>query len=96
MKFKEHVYHNYKLPPNIISDHGSLFTSKLWKALFKSFGTKSAASTAYHPQTDSQSDIAHRKVEEMIRSFANYILEELWHKPENDSIRRTHNEQTFS
>ncbi len=49
-----------------------VFMSKFWKALFKSLGTKLAPSTAYRPQTDGQSEIANRKVEEMIRGFANY------------------------
>ena len=72
IKFKEHVYRNHGLPSKIISDRDSLFMSKFWKALFTSFGTKLAPSTAYHPQTDGQSEIANRKVEEMIRAFANY------------------------
>ena len=72
MKFKEHIYRNHGLPTKIISDRDSLFMSKFWKELFRSLGTKLAPSTAYHPQTDGQSEIANRKVEEMIRAFANY------------------------
>ena len=45
--------------------------SKFWKALFKSLGTKLAPSSAYHPQTDAQSEIADRKVEEMIKGYVN-------------------------
>ena len=40
--------------------------------MFKSLGTKIAPSTAFHPQTDGQTEIANRKVEEMIRAFANF------------------------
>lgn len=72
MKFKEHVYRSHGFPSKIISDRDSLFMSKFWKSLFSSLGTKIAPSTAYHPQTDGQSEIANRKVEEMIRAFANY------------------------
>lgn len=72
LKFKEHIYRNHGLPKKIISDRDSLFMSKFWKALFKSLNTKLAPSTGYHPQTDGQSEIANRKVEEMIRAFANY------------------------
>ncbi len=49
-----------------------VITMDFIKALFKSLGTKSAPSSAYHPQTDDQSEIANRKVEEMIRAFASY------------------------
>ena len=43
--------------------------SKFSKTLLKTLGTKLAPPFAYHPQTDGQSEIANRKVEEMIRTF---------------------------
>lgn len=46
--------------------------TKFWNFLFKSLGTKLVRATAYHPQTDGQSEIANIKFEEMIRAFANY------------------------
>ena len=46
--------------------------SKFWKSLLKSLKTKLALSSAYHPQTDGQSEIVNRKVEEMIRAFVNF------------------------
>ncbi len=72
MKFKEHIYRNHGLPSEIISDRDSLFMSKFWKALFKSLGTKLVLFTAYHPQTDVQSEISSRKFEKMIGALANY------------------------
>ena len=71
-KFKEVIYRNHGLPQKIISDRDPIFMSKFWQTLFKSLGTKLAPSSAYHPQTDGQSEIANRKIEEMIRSFANF------------------------
>ncbi len=70
--FKEHVYRNHGLPKKIISDRDTIFMSKFWTTLFKLLGTKLSPSTAYHPQTDGQSEIANRKIEEMIRAFANF------------------------
>ncbi len=52
----------------VVSDRDS----KFWKTLFKPLETNLAPSTAYHPQTDSQSEIVNRKLEDMIRAFANY------------------------
>ena len=72
MKFKEVIYRSHGLPKKIISDRDPIFMSKFWQTLFKSLGTKLAPSTAYHPQTDGQTEIANRKVEEMIRAFANF------------------------
>ena len=71
-KFKEHVYRSHGLPSKIISDRDPIFMSKFWKSLFKSLQTKLAPSSAYHPQTDGQTEISNRKVEEMIRAFANF------------------------
>ena len=70
--FKEHVYRHYGLPDKIICDRDPIFMSRFWKTLFASLKTRIAPSTAYHPQTDGQTEIVNRKVEEMIRSYANY------------------------
>ena len=70
--FRDNIYRHHGLPQKIISDRDSLFISNFWKTLFKLLGTKIAPSTAYHPQTDGQTEIANRKVEEMIRAFANF------------------------
>ena len=47
------VWH-YGLPDSIVSDRGSLFTSKFWSLLCYFFGIKQRLSTTFHPQTDSQ------------------------------------------
>lgn len=64
--FKEHVYRNYGLTEKIVSDRDPIFMSNFWKSLFKTFGTKLSPSSAYHPETDDQSEIMSREVEEMI------------------------------
>ena len=55
----------------IISDRGTHFTSIFWKSLFKLLGTKIKLSTAYHPQTDVQTERANRTIEEMLRAYVN-------------------------
>ena len=44
------------LPRKIISDRGPQFASKLFRAILKGIGVEGALSTAYHPQTDGQSE----------------------------------------
>ena len=44
------------VPATIISDRDPRFTSRFWGAFQKAFGTRLSLSTAYHPQTDGQSN----------------------------------------
>jgi len=44
------------VPYSIISDRDPRFKSRFWDNLQKSLGTKVSLSSAYHPQTDGQSE----------------------------------------
>jgi len=54
--FLNHIYKLHGLPLAIISDRDRLFTSKFWQLLFKLAGTDLRMSSAYHPQTDGQTE----------------------------------------
>jgi hypothetical protein len=58
------------VPKKIVSDRGSQFTSRLWQKLHESLETKLNFSSAYHPQTDSQTERTNQVLEDMLRACA--------------------------
>ena len=54
--FMDQVYRLYGLPRAIISDRDRIFTSNFWKCLFKATDSELQFSSAYHPQTDGQTE----------------------------------------
>ena len=70
--FLNHVYRHHGIPDVIISDRDSIFLSKFWKELFRLLRTKLRPSSAYYPETDGQTEIMNKKLEEMIRAFVNH------------------------
>lgn len=69
--FLRDVFRHHGLPSAIISDRDSKFTGQFWRELFKTLGTKLKMSTAYHPQTDGQTERANRTLEENLRAYVN-------------------------
>src|SRR5215218_9377362 len=70
--FFDHIFKLHDLPKSIISDRDAKFTSHFWQTLFKTMGTKLAMSTAFHPQTDGQTERANRTLEDMLHAFVSY------------------------
>lgn len=54
--YQKNVWKLHGLPLTIISDHDPIFASNLIKELNKLIGIKTKLSTAYHPQTDGQTE----------------------------------------
>ena len=61
--FFEHVVCHYGMPTKLISDRDVRFTSIFWQGLFRLLQCKLNLSTAFHPQTDGQSERFNRTVE---------------------------------
>ncbi|GKF14036.1 putative reverse transcriptase domain-containing protein [Tanacetum coccineum] len=53
---------------SIISDRDSRFTSRFWQPMQEALGTRLDMSTAYHPQTDGQSECTIQTLKEMLRA----------------------------
>ncbi|GIM00361.1 hypothetical protein Vretimale_5502, partial [Volvox reticuliferus] len=68
--FFDNVVRLHGVPKNVVSDRGGQFTSKFWEALCKLVGMRVNLSTAYHPQSDGQTERTNRTLGDMLRNFA--------------------------
>ncbi|KAK3519820.1 hypothetical protein QTP70_006476 [Hemibagrus guttatus] len=64
-----HVFRYYGLPEDIVSDRGSQFTSRVWRAFFKRLGVTVSLSSGYHPQTNRQTERKIQEVGRFLRTF---------------------------
>lgn len=66
----EHVESRFGTPEGIVSDRDKLITSKFWADLMKERAIRRRLSTAYHPQTDGQTERTHQTLEKYLRAYA--------------------------
>eukprot|EP00877_Chromochloris_zofingiensis_P004554 jgi/Chrzof1/1409/Cz10g06220.t1 len=64
--FMKHIWKHYGLPKIVISDRDPKFVCAFWRALFKSLGSKLAFSSAYHPETDGQTERVNKSLEQVL------------------------------
>ena len=70
--FLQEVWKVHGLPTEIISDMDVKFFREFWESLCKMLGVKRSMSTAYHPQTDGQTERTNQVLEGDLRTFVNY------------------------
>jgi len=70
--FFQHVVRHHGVPSAIISDRDAKFTSVFWRSLWGQLGTQLHMSTAFHPETDGQTERQNRTLEEALRAYVNY------------------------
>jgi len=74
--FRDNVWKLHGLPESIISDRGPQFAARLMKELNGMLGIKSKLSTAFHPQTDGQTDRVNQELEQYLRMFIDHRQEQ--------------------
>ncbi|GJV33286.1 putative reverse transcriptase domain-containing protein [Tanacetum coccineum] len=66
--YVDEIVVRHGVPVSIISDRDGRFTSRCWQTMQKALGTKLDMSTAYHPQTNGQSERTIQTLEDMLRA----------------------------
>ncbi|SNX81296.1 related to Gag-pol polyprotein [Melanopsichium pennsylvanicum] len=66
------VFKRFGMPKHIVSDRGQQFISAVWKDFAQQHNIKHLLSTAYHPQTDGQTEWVNQVVEQYLRIYCNY------------------------
>lgn len=74
--FYDSVWKLHGLPDTVVSDRGSQFVSDFWIRLCKILRIQSAVSTAYHPETDGQTESTNAAVEQVLRCFCNQLQDD--------------------
>ncbi|KAJ9527564.1 hypothetical protein QJQ45_025839 [Haematococcus lacustris] len=67
--FYREVVRLHGLPASVVSDRGPIFNSQYWRHVCELCHTQLCMSSAYHPETDGQTERANRIIEEMLRHY---------------------------
>lgn len=78
-KFSDVVVKLHGIPSTIVTDRNRVFTSSFWRQLCRLQGTTLHMSSAYHPQTDGQTEAVNKCLEMYLRCFV-YDNPRLWAK----------------
>ena len=74
--YARHIFRLHGLPQSIISDRGTQFTAKFWKALCQALKIQALLSTPFHPQTDGQTERSNAILEQYLRAYVNYLQDD--------------------
>jgi len=74
--FRDNVWKLHSLPESIILDRGPQFAAGLMRELNEMLGIKSKLSTAFHPQTDGQTERVNQELKQYLRMFIDHRQEQ--------------------
>jgi hypothetical protein len=74
--FLRNVWKLHGLRDSIVSDRGSLFVATLWNAICHRLRIKANLSTAFHPESDGQTEISNAFMEQFLRKYIDFSQED--------------------
>ncbi|SGY22615.1 BQ5605_C019g08829 [Microbotryum silenes-dioicae] len=77
-QFKTHIFRLHGLPGDIVSNHGTTFTSSWWTKFLKMLDIRPNLSTAFHPESDGQTERTNQILDHYLRHFC-YYHQDNWH-----------------
>lgn len=76
--FWKHIITRFGVPEDIVTDRARTFVGKFFSELLNNYGIKGLPSTAYHPQTDGQTERVNRVLGDMLRSLVGNLPHQDW------------------
>jgi transposase InsO family protein len=70
--FRDQVWKDHGLCKDMVTDRDPRFTSRFWTEVCKLFDIKQNMSTAFHPQSDGQTERMNRTLEDMLRDYVGH------------------------
>ncbi|KAG0159971.1 hypothetical protein PDIDSM_7498 [Penicillium digitatum] len=74
--YTRHVWKLHGLPNTVVSDRGPQFVAQFWKHPTKRLRITNLLSTAYHPETDGQTERANAVLEQYLRAYVSYLQDD--------------------
>ena len=72
----ENVFQHHGLPDTIVLDRAPQFAADFWGQLCRRLGIERRMSTAFHPQTDGQTERINGVMEQYLRAYDNYLQDD--------------------
>ena len=70
--FYKHIWKHHGFPESVVSDRGTQFVAEFWREVCNRTDTKILLSTAWHPETDGQTERINAILECYLRAYCNY------------------------
>src|SRR6202045_3789128 len=73
---QDQVFHDHGVPHKIVSDRGPQFVSRFMKEFYAMIRVKVNLSTAFHPQTDGQTEWVNQEIEVYLRAYVDHLQDD--------------------